>query len=140
MTELVEDNEDSTLTIDELQQRDIPDNVESFHVPAARVVVEGITRVRVLPTRRMINGNMAVTNNGTPVRVVGRSDQRESIAISTYGAGVYVGNAADIGTSGSYLPSGMTRSYTYNGPIWVTCAASEVASTLVSWDILNVEG
>lgn len=136
----VEDNEDSTLTVDELQQRDIADNLETLHVPPARVVVEGITRIRALPSRRMVNGNLTVVNNGTPVRVVGRSDQRESILISAYGAGLYIGNSADIGTSGSYLPNGMSRSYTYTGSIWVTCATSEVASCLLSYDMLTVEG
>lgn len=136
MTELTEagrtDDVDSWEDAAELQQRDI--DLATLNRTPIGINVENLVRVRRLGARRMVNGNFTVAKTATPVKIVSNSEQRVSLTITATGAGVYIADNPNSGLSGSYLPAGVPRVYPYSGTVWATCATTEAADAVVSYD------
>lgn len=132
--EVFEDQDNSWADIDQLQQRDVDVPTVNDHSPV-NINVANLVRTRDIPARRLASNNLTVNKDGVPVNLIGRSNQRISLRISTSSAaGIYI--SPDPAVLGSYMTANNTRLYNYNGPIWVTCATTEAAAALVSYDAL----
>lgn len=98
--------------------------------PAIPVTVEGITRVRSLPARRLTLNNVIVPAGGVE-RIVGRQDQRQSLTLFAVDEPVYLFTerpANEDSTAGFPLPAGAQLSLDYNGEIFAGNTGSDPAT------------
>ena len=113
---------------DDLQQEDTHPAVW----PAVAVSVEGIARVRSLPSRRLTLNNVVVPAGGEPVQIVGRMDQRQSLTLFASVGAVYLftDKPAAGSTAGFPLPESAAFSAEYTGPVWAVNNAASAAATV----------
>lgn len=101
--------------------------------PSIPVSVEGIARVRQLPARRAIFGTVTVPDDGIPVRILGRMDQRTSVTMVPDAELQLFGEETAAGsTAGFRWRADFALSLDYTGELWAVNNGSDPASVSVA--------